>query len=55
MAEVHQCPFCELRYAAKWELTLHLDAEHPGRIREKDRGDGEVIVEVNDPDDPRPL
>ena len=55
MADVSQCPFCELRFTAKWELTLHLDADHPGRIREKDRSDGEVIVEDDDPNDPRPL
>ncbi len=55
MPDVSQCPFCELRYAAKWELKLHLESEHPGRIVEKDRSEGEVIVETDDPNHPRPL
>lgn len=55
MAGVSQCPFCELRFQAKWELTAHLDSDHPGRVVEKDRGDGEVIVEDTDPNAPKPL
>lgn len=58
MSEVHQCPFCELRYQAKWELSAHLEAEHPGRVKEKDRDEGEVIIEESgdsDPNDPKPL
>lgn len=54
MSDVHQCPFCELRFQAKWELTAHLDADHPGRIREKERG-GAVTVEEPDGDRPEPL
>lgn len=54
MAEIHQCPFCELKYPAKWELKLHLDSDHPGRITEKDRY-GNVIIEEDDPSNPRPL
>lgn len=53
MTQTAQCPFCELRFVARWELKLHLDAEHPGRIRDKDTG--EVVVEEHDPDDPKPL
>lgn len=48
-----QCPRCELRFQARWELKLHLDAEHPGAIRARD--DGVVTIEDNDPDNPRPL
>ena len=29
--EAHQCPYCELRFAAQWELKLHLDEAHPDR------------------------
>jgi hypothetical protein len=29
--ESHQCPFCELRFAAKWELEAHLADSHPER------------------------
>ena len=55
MTDVSQCPFCELRFAARWELKHHLENEHPGRIVEKERGDFEVIVEDDDPNDPPPL
>ncbi len=55
MVDVSSCPFCELRFAARWELKLHLEAEHPGRIVEKDRSGGEVVVEDTDPNHPRPL
>ncbi len=55
MSTVSQCPFCELRFHAKWELTAHLDSDHPGRVIEKDRSDGEVIVEDSDPHNPKPL
>ena len=54
MPDAAQCPFCELRFQARWELKLHLDSDHPGRIIDKERG-GQTIVEDNDPDDPRPL
>lgn len=53
MAESAQCPFCELRFVARWELKLHIDADHPGRI--KDRDDGSVVIEDNDPNAPEPL
>ncbi len=55
MPDVSQCPFCELRFTAKWELRLHLESDHPGRIVEKDRSDGEVVVEESDPNRPKPL
>lgn len=55
MPETAQCPFCELRFVAKWELKLHLEADHPGRIRTKDEIDPAVLVEDGDPNDPRPL
>lgn len=53
MTDVSQCPFCELRFQGRWELKLHLDAEHPGRIRERD--DPTVVIEDNDPLDPESL
>lgn len=53
MSDTAQCPFCELRFVARWELKLHLDAEHPGRIRDDE--DIEVVIEENDPNDPKPL
>jgi hypothetical protein len=53
MTETAQCPFCELRFSARWELKLHLDAEHPGRVKDKDTG--EVIIEEHDSDHPKPL
>jgi hypothetical protein len=28
MTDVHQCPRCDLRFADKWELDDHLDADH---------------------------
>jgi hypothetical protein len=34
--EVHQCPYCELRFAAKWELDAHIAADHPDRVDEED-------------------
>jgi len=55
MVDVSQCPFCELRFPAKWELKAHLESDHPGRITEKDRSEGEVVVEDADPNDPKPL
>lgn len=30
--EAHQCPFCELRFAAKWELEAHIAQEHDDRL-----------------------
>ena len=35
--EVHQCPYCELRFATKWELESHIDETHPERERENER------------------
>lgn len=55
MSDVHQCPFCELRFQAKWELSAHVEGDHPGRIAEKERGGGEVVIEDDDPNRPRPL
>lgn len=48
-----QCPFCELKFLGRWELKLHLDSDHAGRIKPKDSGD--VIIEDGDPNAPRPL
>jgi hypothetical protein len=31
--EAHQCPYCELRFAADWELA------HPDRTNGEDDGD----------------
>lgn len=53
MSDVAHCPFCDLRFAATWELKLHLDGDHPGRIVDKDAG--EVVIEDGDPHDPDPL
>lgn len=50
---VHQCPRCELRFAAKWELQAHLDADHPGAVKPKDRTG--ITVEDTDPEHPEPL
>lgn len=52
MTTARQCPFCELKFAERWELKMHLDAEHPGRITERDP---HVIIEDPDIDDPKPL
>ena len=54
MTDVAQCPFCELRFQARWELKAHLESDHPGRIEEKQRT-GDPVVEESDPDNPRPL
>lgn len=51
--DVSQCPLCELRFMAKRELKAHLESDHPGHIREKDRSD--VIIEDGDPNNPKPL
>jgi hypothetical protein len=29
--EVHQCPYCELRFQARTELEDHIALEHPGQ------------------------
>lgn len=55
MSDTAQCPFCELRFVARWELKLHLADEHPGRIKEKEDPELVVLVEENDPNDPKPL
>lgn len=57
MSDAAQCPFCELRFTARWELKLHLDDEHPGRIRDRQeqREDDAVVIEENDPERPEPL
>ncbi|MGH9015766.1 MAG: hypothetical protein ACRDZ1_17765 [Acidimicrobiia bacterium] len=34
--ESHQCPYCELRFAAKWELEAHLADSHPERAAERE-------------------
>ena len=52
MTDVHQCPFCELRFMERWEIKAHLADDHPGRIKEKDK---HVRVEEPDVDNPKPL
>lgn len=27
--EVHQCPFCELRFLSRYEMVDHIDEAHP--------------------------
>jgi len=29
--DVHQCPFCELRFLTLAELNLHIQLDHPDR------------------------
>jgi hypothetical protein len=29
--ETHQCPYCELRFASKWELEAHVADSHSDR------------------------
>lgn len=55
MTDVSSCPFCECRFQARWELRLHLDSDHPGRIQEKDRTAEGVVVEESDPLEPPPI
>ena len=31
MADVHQCPFCELRFVNLAELQFHIAQDHPER------------------------
>lgn len=31
MADVHQCPFCELRFVTLPELNMHIQLDHPDR------------------------
>jgi hypothetical protein len=35
--EAHQCPYCELRFAAQWELKLHIQSDHPDRDEPADQ------------------
>lgn len=42
MADVHQCPFCELRFLNKTELESHWAEDHPPAevdVDEEGRGD----------------
>jgi hypothetical protein len=32
MTDVHQCPYCELRFRARTELDDHVATEHPGPV-----------------------
>jgi hypothetical protein len=50
--DARQCPFCELKFAALWEVKAHLDSDHPGRITDKD---SHVTVEEPDVEHPQPL
>ena len=31
MSDVHQCPFCELRFVNLAELQFHIQLDHPER------------------------
>lgn len=31
MSDVHQCPFCELRFVNLAELNFHIQLDHPDR------------------------
>lgn len=31
MTDVHQCPYCELRFLARTELEDHIALDHPGQ------------------------
>ena len=31
MSDVHQCPFCELRFVSLNELKAHISSDHPDR------------------------
>lgn len=31
MSDVHQCPFCELRFVNLSELKFHIEMDHPDR------------------------
>lgn len=31
MSDVHQCPFCELRFTNLKELEFHIQLDHPDR------------------------
>jgi hypothetical protein len=31
MSDVHQCPFCELRFVNLAELNFHIQQDHPDR------------------------
>ena len=31
MSDVHQCPFCELRFINLAELNFHIQLDHPDR------------------------
>lgn len=31
MSDVHQCPFCELRFVHLSELKFHIEMDHPDR------------------------
>jgi len=38
MADVHQCPFCELRFVNLSELKFHIEMDHPDRhLPDRDR------------------
>lgn len=31
MSDIHQCPFCELRFVNLSELKFHIEIDHPDR------------------------
>ncbi|MBO0886126.1 MAG: C2H2-type zinc finger protein [Acidimicrobiales bacterium] len=35
----YQCPYCQLRFAQRWELEHHLRTEHPEAPDPPGRGD----------------
>jgi hypothetical protein len=34
MADIHQCPRCELRFLSRNELRAHLAEAHPGAVED---------------------
>jgi hypothetical protein len=32
VTDVHQCPYCELRFVSRNEVQDHIALEHPGRV-----------------------
>ena len=40
VTDVHQCPYCELRFVSRNEVEDHVALEHPGRVDD----DTETIV-----------
>jgi hypothetical protein len=39
MSDVHQCPYCELRFPNRVELSSHISFDHPGAMPEEEADD----------------